>query len=81
LTICSSYVWEMALNVGLAVSFDNMYDWNGIWEEAGKVKLMRITNDGSSSLMHAECYTSLSITVEGFGHVYRHWRRALVTIK
>jgi hypothetical protein len=29
----------MALNVGLTVTFDNMYDWNGIWEKAGKVKL------------------------------------------
>jgi hypothetical protein len=33
-------VWEMALNVGFTVSFDNMYDWKGIWEEARKVKLI-----------------------------------------
>jgi hypothetical protein len=32
-------MWEMALNVGLSISFDNMYDWKGIWEKAGKVKL------------------------------------------
>jgi hypothetical protein len=28
--ICSCYPWEIALNVGLDVSLDNMQDWKGI---------------------------------------------------
>jgi hypothetical protein len=29
--ICACYSWEMALNVGLDASFDNVKDWNGSW--------------------------------------------------
>jgi hypothetical protein len=37
----------MALNVGLRVSFDNMYDWNGIRGKAGEIENTNvcITND------------------------------------
>jgi hypothetical protein len=35
--ICACYSWKMALNVGLTVSFDNMWDWKGIGEKAGEV--------------------------------------------
>jgi hypothetical protein len=31
------YWWEIALNVGLDESFDNMQDWKGIWEEEEEV--------------------------------------------
>jgi hypothetical protein len=37
INIFALYSWEMALNVGLDVSFGNMWDWEGIWENAGNV--------------------------------------------
>jgi hypothetical protein len=44
-------VWEVALNVLLTVSFDNMYDWKGMREKAGKVNSTEayIKTDESSS--------------------------------
>jgi hypothetical protein len=37
LNICACYSWEMALNVGLEVSFDNMKDWKGIRQKYKEV--------------------------------------------
>jgi hypothetical protein len=46
--LTTRYSWEIALNVGLDVSFDNMQDWKGIREKAGEVNSTEvyITNDG-----------------------------------
>jgi hypothetical protein len=40
----------MALNVDLDTSFDNMYDWKGIWEKTVEVNSTKayITNDETS---------------------------------
>jgi hypothetical protein len=40
----------MAINVGLDASFDNMWDWKGIWEETGEVNNMKayIKNEAMS---------------------------------
>jgi hypothetical protein len=48
-TICLSYLWEMALNVGLDASFGNMQDRKGIREKARKVNTMKVsvTNPGT----------------------------------
>lgn len=37
LTIRACYWWEIASNIGLDASFDNMYEWKGIREKARKV--------------------------------------------
>jgi hypothetical protein len=37
--ICGCYLWEMALNVGLEVSFAIMLDWETIPEKAGEVTI------------------------------------------
>jgi hypothetical protein len=31
----------MGIDVGLDVSFDNMFDWKGILEKAGEVKIRK----------------------------------------
>jgi hypothetical protein len=42
LSICACYSWEMALNVGLDVSFDNMYDCKLILERGGKLMVRKL---------------------------------------
>jgi hypothetical protein len=45
LTVYACYLWEVALNGNLITAFNNVQDWKGIWEKAGKVierKLMRL---------------------------------------
>jgi hypothetical protein len=37
-TTCACYSWEMALNVGLDVPFDNMQNWKEIQEQAREIK-------------------------------------------
>jgi hypothetical protein len=50
------YSWEMALNIDLDVSFDNMQDWKGIGQKAGEVNntegyiKMRFTVEFSTSV-------------------------------
>jgi hypothetical protein len=41
LTICTCCSWEMALNVDLDASLDNM-DWEEIWEKAGEVNSTKV---------------------------------------
>jgi hypothetical protein len=50
LPVYTCYPWEMALNIGLDVSFDNISDWNGIPQKAGEVNSTKscITNAESS---------------------------------
>jgi hypothetical protein len=66
--ICVCYSWEMALNVGLDASLDNMQDWKGIREKAGEVNSTKayITNDEISRCILNGCCTSnqLHISVE-----------------
>jgi hypothetical protein len=47
LTICACLSLEMTLNVGLDISFNTMYDWEGIRKNAGEVNSMEtsLTND------------------------------------
>jgi hypothetical protein len=37
LTICRCYSWEIALNVGLDVSFKDLQEWKGIREKVWQV--------------------------------------------
>jgi hypothetical protein len=50
LGICVCYSSEIALNFGLDVSVNNMYDWKGTREEAEKVNSTKAykTNDEPS---------------------------------
>jgi hypothetical protein len=41
INICGCYSWEMALNIGLDVSVDNLWDLKGIREKAGEVNSTR----------------------------------------
>lgn len=48
MAICACYLWEIELNVGLDMLFDNMRDCGGMQEKSGEVIIMRvyaITND------------------------------------
>jgi hypothetical protein len=36
-TVFAWYSWEMTLNASFDVSFDNMWEWKGMWETAGEV--------------------------------------------
>jgi hypothetical protein len=49
-TTFAGYLWEMAVNIGLDMSFDNMWDWKGIREKATEVNSTEayITNDRTS---------------------------------
>jgi hypothetical protein len=50
LTMCAYYSWEIALNVGLDVPFNDMEGWNGIWQKAVEVNSTKVytTNEGAS---------------------------------
>jgi hypothetical protein len=37
LIICVCYRWEIALHIGLEVTFDNIEDWKGIRVKGGKL--------------------------------------------
>jgi hypothetical protein len=37
LTICACYLWEIVLNVGLDVSFDNIENCKAVYEKAREV--------------------------------------------
>jgi hypothetical protein len=47
MTISACYSWEMALNVGRDISFDNMWEWKGIRDKAGEVNSTRLPVDFS----------------------------------
>jgi hypothetical protein len=50
LNIIACYLWVMALNDDVNVSFDNMQDWKGIREKEGAVNSTKtyIKNDETS---------------------------------
>jgi hypothetical protein len=41
LNICGFNLWEMALNIDLDESIDNMYDWKGTRLKAGEVDITK----------------------------------------
>jgi hypothetical protein len=40
---CTCFSWEMTLNFGLDVSFNNMYDSEGIRENIGEVNNIEVS--------------------------------------
>jgi hypothetical protein len=49
LPICACYSWQIELNIGLDVSFDNEQNWKGTWEKEREVngKEVYVTSDGN----------------------------------
>jgi hypothetical protein len=61
--ICACYWWQMALEFGLGVSFDNIYKWKGIREKSGEVNSTKayITSDETSCRILAGCYANAEL--------------------
>jgi hypothetical protein len=43
-TVCVYYSWGVALYFGFGASFDNMYDWKGIWEKGREANSTKAYN-------------------------------------